>query len=497
MVTNNAANIPTGTSGTILQGQGAGVALALSTATYPSTAGTSGKVLISDGTNIVSSTPTFPNASATSGKIIQSDGTNWLASTPTFPTTAGTSGKILISDGTNIISSTPTYPNASVTAGKVIISDGTNYIASTPTFPNTATGTGTILRADGTNWVATTATYPATTTINQILYSSSANVIAGITGANNGTLITGTTGIPSLLANGTTGQVLTATTGSPPSWGAAPGTGDVVGPGSATDNALARFDGTTGKLIQNGVITEDDTGNLSITASVSGASLAATVSNTSNTASATAHFDAIVAGGTAADAYFSSTITGGQAWTWGGDNSDSDAYVLSANAALGTTNVMRVATTGEINFPLQSAFMAYMNTAVLNVTGDGTTTYTVIFDTEVFDQNADFNLGTSTFTAPVTGRYKMNYSCGITGGTVINSSTNTMVTSNRNYTNPMPNGASATTNCSGNIAVLADFDAADTATFTVLTNDTGGKIDDVNGLVGGNLRTWASGVLIC
>lgn len=40
------------------------------------------------------------------------------------------------------------------------------------------------------------------------------------------------------------------------------GTGDVVGPGSATDNAIARFDGTTGKLIQNSAVTVDDTGVL-------------------------------------------------------------------------------------------------------------------------------------------------------------------------------------------------------------------------------------------
>ena len=38
------------------------------------------------------------------------------------------------------------------------------------------------------------------------------------------------------------------------------GTGDVVGPASATDNAVARFDGTTGKLIQNSVVTISDTG---------------------------------------------------------------------------------------------------------------------------------------------------------------------------------------------------------------------------------------------
>lgn len=39
------------------------------------------------------------------------------------------------------------------------------------------------------------------------------------------------------------------------------GSGDVVGPASATDNAIARFDATTGKLIQNSTITISDLGN--------------------------------------------------------------------------------------------------------------------------------------------------------------------------------------------------------------------------------------------
>jgi hypothetical protein len=39
--------------------------------------------------------------------------------------------------------------------------------------------------------------------------------------------------------------------------------GDVVGPSSATDNAVARFDTTTGKLIQNSTTTIDDSGVLS------------------------------------------------------------------------------------------------------------------------------------------------------------------------------------------------------------------------------------------
>lgn len=44
---------------------------------------------------------------------------------------------------------------------------------------------------------------------------------------------------------------------------AAGSAGDVVGPGSSTDNALVRFDGTTGKLVQNSAGVLDDSGNLS------------------------------------------------------------------------------------------------------------------------------------------------------------------------------------------------------------------------------------------
>lgn len=47
------------------------------------------------------------------------------------------------------------------------------------------------------------------------------------------------------------------------SGGGGSGSGDVVGPASATDNAIARFDTTTGKLIQNSSATIDDSGNIS------------------------------------------------------------------------------------------------------------------------------------------------------------------------------------------------------------------------------------------
>jgi len=63
-----------------------------------------------------------------------------------------------------------------------------------------------------------TSTYPATNAVNTLLYASSSNVMAGLATANNGVLVTSSGGVPSWLANGTTGQVLTATTSGTPSW---------------------------------------------------------------------------------------------------------------------------------------------------------------------------------------------------------------------------------------------------------------------------------------
>jgi hypothetical protein len=40
------------------------------------------------------------------------------------------------------------------------------------------------------------------------------------------------------------------------------GSGDVVGPASSTNNAIVRFDGTTGELIQNSNVTIDANNNV-------------------------------------------------------------------------------------------------------------------------------------------------------------------------------------------------------------------------------------------
>jgi len=64
--------------------------------------------------------------------------------------------------------------------------------------------------------------------------------------------------IPSLASQ--SGKIL-SNNGSVLSWTSA-GAGDLVGPSSATDNGLPRFDGTTGKLLQTSALTLSDTGLL-------------------------------------------------------------------------------------------------------------------------------------------------------------------------------------------------------------------------------------------
>lgn len=68
------------------------------------------------------------------------------------------------------------------------------------------------------------------------------------------------------LAAGANGLVLVtdSTQATGLKWDSVAGTGDVIGPASATDNAISRFDSTTGKLIQNSAATVDDSGTVNI-----------------------------------------------------------------------------------------------------------------------------------------------------------------------------------------------------------------------------------------
>jgi len=58
---------------------------------------------------------------------------------------------------------------------------------------------------------------------------------------------------------------------------AATGSGDVTGPAGATDNALTRYDGVTGKLIQNSTVTLSDGGDLSGVTTLNGSAIPSTI----------------------------------------------------------------------------------------------------------------------------------------------------------------------------------------------------------------------------
>jgi hypothetical protein len=101
----------------------------------------------------------LPITAGSTGQVLQSGGGGAAAmtwSTPTFPSTSGSAGKIIISDGTNNVYSTPTYPNASATTRKIIVSDGTNFVASTETWAVPGTNKN-LLQSDGTNWASVAA----------------------------------------------------------------------------------------------------------------------------------------------------------------------------------------------------------------------------------------------------------------------------------------------------------------------------------------------------
>lgn len=75
------------------------------------------------------------------------------------------------------------------------------------------------------------------------------------TSADTLTLVAGSN--ITLTTNATTDSITISATG-----GGGGGGGDVTGPASSTDNAIARFDGTTGKIIQNSSATLSDAGGI-------------------------------------------------------------------------------------------------------------------------------------------------------------------------------------------------------------------------------------------
>jgi len=160
------------------------------------------------------------------------------------------------------------------------------------------------------------------------------------------------------------------------------------------------------------------------------------------------------------------------------------------------TNGIFLDTTGAVTMPSQPAFQLIRTTNVSNVTGNGTS-YTVVFNNEEFDQNADCS--TTTFTAPVTGKYQFSFAIIFVS---LSSATDVFVdlsTSNGSYRwNPAGNNPTVTGNTSYpsiSGSILADLDASDTAVLEVTVNGVGGDTVDIYGSP--TSGTYFSGHLAC
>lgn len=163
------------------------------------------------------------------------NGTAWqqIDNTDAVTSVNGQTGAVVLTT-TNIAEGTNEYFTQARARASISAGTGISYDNSTGVVTNSAPDQ-TVALSDGTG-IDVTGTYP-----NFTITNTAPDQVVALTGA-------GTTSISGTYPN------FTITSNDEFD-------GDVVGPASATDNAIARFDSTTGKLIQNSVVTIDDAGN--------------------------------------------------------------------------------------------------------------------------------------------------------------------------------------------------------------------------------------------
>jgi len=133
---------------------------------------------------------------------------------------------------------------------------------------------------------------------------------------------------------------------------------------------------------------------------------------------------------------------------------------------------------GERTMPTQPSFQVTNSVSQNNITADGNP-QTIVFGTEVFDQNNDF--ASNTLTAPVSGRYQLSGNVSLTN--IDSASTNTRIaitTSNRAYStrlDPRQFAGDIAGKYSIFISVVADMDASDTATLDYVQDSGAGQTD--------------------
>jgi hypothetical protein len=145
-------------------------------------ADTSGFVTLSVATTVTSYTFQWPSAApATNGALLSSTTAgigSWT--TATFPSTATSTGTILRADGTNWVASTATYPNTS-SAGTFLVSATANTITATatPTLGVAGTTAGTLTLSGVTSGTAVLQTAAAAGSFTYTLTDPGVNVNIG------------------------------------------------------------------------------------------------------------------------------------------------------------------------------------------------------------------------------------------------------------------------------------------------------------------------------
>jgi len=136
-------------------------------------------------------------------------------------------------------------------------------------------------------------------------------------------------------------------------------------------------------------------------------------------------------------------------------------------------------------------FLAYPASSGTNATGAGTL-YTAVYGTEVYDTANAFD-GTSTFTAPETGKYLFTVSVTFSGVTAAGDGFDIQLhTSNRTY----QTSHNVTNKLSGQphqmFSVIADMDSSDTAIVKILGTGESSNVWDFEG----GLNNTFSGALL-
>ena len=174
-------------------------------------------------------------------------------------------------------------------------------------------------------------------------------------------------------------------------------------------------------------------------------------------------------------------ITGGGTVNW-----NLTTYTSTSSLNNATTQTSNITDLGQYGATNQPMFSAYLSSNVNAVTGDGTN-YAIICDTALYNVGSHYNTGTGVFTAPVAGIYQHSGLVFLDGGTVINSVDfyiNATAHSYR-YSVLIPGKTSGSSFSSVPIKMAA----GDTSYISVVGVDTGGKVDNLQGIAGSVIYT--------